>query len=625
MRAALAALEHRGPDGSGIAVVPDTPVVFGHRRLSIIDLSESANQPMAKELDGHTHTMVFNGEIYNYVHLRSELEALGVHFHTKGDTEVLLAGCAIWGPEETARRARGMFAFAYVDGRTQTFWLGRDRFGEKPLYYFVAGGTVGFASELKALRCLPNVPTELDRRTIAQMLSYQAASAPATVYLGVEQVPAGAFMTFPVSDRVDASQLRTVRYWDVAEEARTAAASPFRGSLADATDALDRLLGSSVAASMVSDVPIGAFLSGGIDSSVIVALMKRASSGPVKTFTIGFEEDEFSEATEARRVADHLGVDHTELTVTSADALAIVPKLADLYDEPFGDSSQIPTHLVSALARTQVTVALSGDGGDELFGGYTRYDIANRVRDRVQRIPAPLRAVAARTAARIPVDQWNRAARLPGARQALRGSTRLGERVHRTAPIVRARNDSDFYQGFVTSWDGGVVLGVPPAPAHRLPNAATFREQLMLLDTMAYLPDDILVKVDRAAMAASLETRVPLLDPDVFRFAWSLPMQYRMHDGVGKVVLRETLSRYVPKTLWDRPKMGFGVPVGAWLRGPLRGWGEDLLSAEVLRRQGILDVALVRRAWDEHQRGAADNSAKLWNVLVLQAWLQRWN
>ena len=624
LQRALSALEHRGPDGEGVLLVPNAPVAMGHRRLSIIDLSDTASQPMHRDYVGSPHTIVFNGEIYNYAQLRSLLEASGIQFETKSDTEVLLAGCATWGPEETCRRARGMFAFAYHDGREGTAWLARDRFGEKPLYYYVADGTLGFASELKSLRQLPGVRTELNRGSIAHMLSYQATSAPATIFSGIEQVPAGALIRLQTTASVNSSNLAVVSYWNAVEEAANAMAAPFRGSLADAADTLDELLAASVAASMVSDVPLGAFLSGGIDSSVVVALMRRASAGAVKTFTIGFDEDRFSEAKEARRVADHLGVDHTELTVRSEDALAVVPRLAEMYDEPFADSSQIPTHLVSALAHSHVTVALSGDGGDELFGGYTRYMIADRVRGRLRHVPPPLRRATANAAVKVTPEFWNRASRLPGLRSLAHGAGPLGERIHRSAPMLRARTDSEFYRGFVTSWDDGVVLGVPPRTAPELPPASTFIEQMMLLDTISYLPDDILVKVVRAAMATSLETRVPFLDTDVFRLAWSLPLAYRVGDGVGKVVLREVLGRYVPETLWDRPKMGFGVPLAEWLRGPLRAWGADLLNADVLRRQALLDVPLVQQAWREHQDGSADNSARLWAVIMLQAWLQRW-
>ena len=619
---ATGVLAHRGPDGEGLWIADSSPVALGQQRLAIIDLSAAAGQPMLSRIGRCAIT--FNGELYNYRELREQLRALGHQFATESDTEVLMAGCAEWGPGACASRARGMFAFAYVDLDAELMWLVRDRFGEKPLYWAVWDGTIAFASELKSLRQLPGLPTDINRASLASFLAHDSISAPDTIYTRVNQLRPGEVARVRLSEHIVASDVTTTVYWDAIAEARVASATPFRGSLEEAVDGLDALLGVSVAASMVSDVPLGAFLSGGIDSSTVVALMCRHSSGPVKTFTIGFDESHMNEADEARKVAAHLGVDHTELTVTSQDSLQLVPRLADMYDEPFGDSSQLPTHLVSVLARQHVTVALSGDGGDELFGGYNRYFLAGQMWPKVRRVPRPVRRGVGKAITAISPPTWDKIGKRisVGPFAKLKGGT--GDRLHKLAGLLDARDASDLYGRLVSRWSDGVVLGAPRSAGIPLAAGFSFTEQLMLRDTISYLPDDILVKVDRAAMATSLETRVPMLDPDVYRFAWSLPLDFKARSGRGKIVLRELLARYVPTHLFERPKQGFAVPLDSWLRGPLREWGETLLDRHVLQSQGLLDVDLVRSCWQQHQSGERNWQDRLWDVLMFQAWMERW-
>ena len=610
-------IAHRGPDGGRTWACDEAAVGFGHRRLAIIDLSEAANQPMV--WPGGRHVIVYNGELYNYLELKSELVADGVAFSTESDTEVLLAACRARGVPQALRRANGMFAFGYADLDANELWLCRDRFGEKPLYYAVWGGSLAFASELKALRPLPGFPCTVDRTSLDLYFRRQAVPAPSTIYQGVRHVRPGAAMRVQLSDRIEPSHATEVVYWSAETAARSARSAPFTGSLSDAADELDDVLGSSVRSRMISDVPLGALLSGGIDSTSVVAQMCRFSTGPVKTFTIGFAEERMSEAAEARKVAAHLGVDHTELTVTASDALALIPRLAEMYDEPFADSSQIPTFLVAQLARAHVTVALSGDGGDELFGGYNRYFLAGEAWGRISRVPRPVRVGAGRVLTKVSIRAWDRVTPL-----SKRMSGGVGDRMHKLGSVAGARDAAHLYEMLVTHWDGGIVRGASPATVEPLASGMPFTEQMMLRDTVTYLPDDVLTKVDRAAMATSLETRVPILDPEVFRLAWSLPAQYRARAGTGKVVLRELLGRYVPSDLWSRPKAGFGLPLDSWLRGPLRAWGDDLLDGAVLRRQGFLDAEVVTRRWREHVSGSRNWQHQIWDVLMFQSWLNHW-
>jgi asparagine synthase (glutamine-hydrolysing) len=596
------ALAHRGPDDSGHWCDDAAGVALGHRRLSIIDLSPLGHQPMASA-DGRW-TVVFNGEIYNYQTLRRELEAAGERgWRGTSDTEVLLAAVSRWGLDATLPRLAGMFSLALWDGRERCLHLARDRMGEKPLYYGRSGPAFLFGSELKALRAFPGWRGELDRDVLALYMRYGYVPEPYAIHRGIRKLPPGSSLCVSAAG-VAAQDVAPRAYWSPSSAVLDAQSGRFAGGPDEALSRLDTLLRASIAGQMVADVPLGAFLSGGVDSSLVVSLMQAQSARPVRTFTIGFAEEEFDEAGFARDVASHLGTEHTELYVSPREALDVIPSLPVVYDEPFGDSSQIPTILVSRMARSQVTVCLSGDGGDELFGGYTRYDQAARQWRLVGRVPAPLRRGAAMLVP--PVNE-----------RAVRLREVLGV-VDRTALYRRLISTCRDARRLVPG------AGDPPTvltdPAGR-PRFDDFRDEMMWLDAVSYLPGDILAKVDRAAMSVSLETRVPLLDHRVVEFAWSLPASLKWRDGRGKWPLRALLDRYVPARLIDRPKRGFGVPINRWLREELRDWAEDLLSPARLRDGGLLDAGLVRARWREHLSGAVDRRYYLWNILMFQAWL----
>lgn len=615
------AITHRGPDADGVWLGDEAAPALGHRRLSILDLSPCGAQPM--ESAGGRWIVVFNGEIYNFRALRDELAAAGATFRGHSDTEVLLAAVERWGVHDAIRRCAGMFALALWDRAERTLHLVRDRLGEKPLYHAtLPDGTLLFGSELKALRAHPGWRGTIDRQALALYLRHSYVPGPLAIYEGVRKVVPGTVVSF----RAGAAAPEVVPYWSALEGARRGLASPIGDSPAAAVDALDAVLREVVGEEMVADVPLGAFLSGGIDSSTIVALMQAQSARPVRTFTIGFHEKRYNEAEHARAVAAHLGTDHTELFVTPADALAVVPDLPRYYDEPFADPSQIPTYLVSALARQHVTVALSGDGGDEGFAGYNRYFWGERLWGALGRVPRPLRRGAARAIQGVPPRWWDRAVR------AARGGGVFGhapgDRIHKLAGILAVPSAASLYRELSSTWvdAGPAVLGVDEVPspfAAGDPLLAAFGlvPGMQLLDLQTYLPDDILVKVDRAAMAVSLETRAPFLDHRVIEFAWRVPLALKVREGKGKWLVRQLLYRYVPQSLVDRPKQGFGVPVEEWLRGPLRDWAGDLLAPDRLRRDGYLDAARVQRLWDEHRSGARNWQYALWNVLMFQAWL----
>lgn len=609
------ALAHRGPDDEGAWAGDGT--AFGFRRLSILDLSPTGRQPMATP-DGRL-VVAFNGEIYNFVELRAELESAGEAFRGTSDTEVLLAAVRRWGLEPALRRFNGMFAFALWDRDERELILARDRFGEKPLYYGRSGGALVFASELKALLRFPGFEAAINRDALALYLRRSCVPAPHSIYQGVFQLPPAFFLRFKPGEKGALPAPRP--YWSAREAARLAAASPYQGSREDAVSELDDALRSAVKLRMRSDVPLGAFLSGGIDSSTVVAMMQAQSARPVKTFTIGFGSRDFDEAVHAKTVARHLGTEHTELYVTPEQAMAVIGRLPELYDEPFADSSQIPTFLVSELARRHVTVSLSGDGGDELFGGYNRYFMGSRLWDAMRWLPTGLRGAmggALRTVA--PAD-WDRFGPL------LRQPT-LGDKVHKLAALLGASTPRELYNGFSSSWTdpGAVVIGgLEPscATAHgAYDGGADIPGMMMLADTEGYLPDDNLAKVDRASMGVSLESRSPLLDPGVFGLAWRLPMPWKVDEGSGKKILKRVLERYVPRKLTDRPKMGFSVPIGEWLRGPLRGWAEALLDERRLAAEGFFRPAPIRRKWSEHLSGTRAWGDHLWAVLMFQAWLE---
>lgn len=622
-------LAHRGPNDAGHWCDPAHGIALGHRRLAIIDVSAAGHQPMGSP--SGRYVLVFNGEIYNHLLLRQELDAClhPVPWRGGSDTETLLAGFEHWGVRATVERAVGMFAFAVWDRQTQSLTLARDRIGEKPLYYGWQGQgkerTFLFGSELKALRAHPAFDDVIDRDALCLQMRHGYIAAPYSIYKDVFKLPPGCLLTLA---RPFAAHALSV-YWSASGKMADGVQRPFRGSPEQAVDALDDLLRDAVGAQMVADVPLGAFLSGGVDSSTVTALMQSQSARPVKTFSIGFFESDFNEAQHAKAVARHLGTEHTELYVTAAQARDVIPSLQDAYDEPFSDSSQLPTVLVSRLARQHVTVALSGDAGDELFCGYNRYQFVDALWHKVSAAPLSLRRLAARGITGISIESWNRAARAlgPGLPRAMRFQN-TGDKLHKGAQVMTCASLDALYLGLVSHWDQpGALVRSGSEPPTALNGAALDLaaldglQRMMALDLLTYLPDDILVKVDRAAMSVSLETRVPLLDHRVVEFAWRLPQSYKLRNGVTKWVLRQVLYRYVPKALIERPKMGFGIPVGDWLRGPLREWGDALLAPSRLIDEGFFEPALVRRCWTEHVSGQRNWQYQLWNVLMFQAWL----
>ncbi len=621
-----AALAHRGPDDEGFWEHAGLGVGFAHRRLSIVDLSAAGHQPM------HSHSgryvLLFNGEIYNHQALRREVEPLVRTFRGHSDTEVFLAAIEHWGLERTLQATVGMFAFALLDVANGRLQLVRDRPGKKPLYYGRIGGAFAFASELKAIAGFPGFGGDLDRDALAAYFRHNYIPAPGSVYRGLRKLEAGTILTLEIGRRD--LEGRANRYWFAPDVYRRVRGSTRIASFPEAVEELDSLLGDAVSLRMIADVPLGAFLSGGIDSSVVVALMQRRSSAPTRTFTIGFEEAGFDEAAHARRIAAHLGTDHTELLLTAREAREVIPLLPMIFDEPFADSSQIPTYLVSRLASRHVKVALSGDGGDEVFMGYDRYRAARSAWDRIRWMPGGLRKTLGGILVRsspAALDRWLGwvAPLLPSFGRA----RSVGEALQKAGEVLGAPDREHFYRALVSheKHPGRLVLGASePAtpltdPRFRIPGSS-LAEHASLVDWAMYLPDDILVKVDRASMAVSLEARAPILDHRVVEFAWSLPTEWKLDAAIGKRILRAVAERYVPREMIDRPKMGFGIPLRDWLRGPLRDWATDLLAPDSIRRAGLLDPVIVGRYLDEHLSGTQDWHARLWDILMLQAWLE---
>ena len=621
------ALAHRGPDSDGHWFDQEAGIGLGHRRLAIVDLSPQGHQPMLS--DSGRYVLVFNGEIYNHLDLRQELERAGAAPAWRGhsDTETLLAAIERWGLPATLERCIGMFAIALWDRRDRDLWLARDRLGEKPLYYGLKDGRLLFASELKSLAQVPGFLEGPSRDAVALFFRRGSVPAPHSIYAGVCKLRPGHWMRIRASDLQAGQMPPSQAYWRAVDAMERGRAARFSGSAEDAVGALEALLGDAGGRQMVADVPLGAFLSGGVDSSTVVALMQRQSSQPVRTFCIGFHEEQYDEARFARAVAAHLRTDHTELYVSPAEAMAVIPDLPRIYDEPFADSSQIPTILVSRMARQHVTVSLSGDAGDELFLGYHRYRSAAALRRMAARVPPGGRRALARFLRSLPAPVYSLADAT--ARALRRGPDLRKERMLRLASALESDQPDGTYGRMVTHWEVGELL-VPGA--QRLHSVyddvdwnqaeAEFPELLGRLDLDGYLTDDILVKVDRAAMSVGLETRIPMLDHRVVEFAQSLPPEYKWRDGEGKWPLRALLRRHVPAALVDRPKRGFGVPTAQWLRGPLREWAEDLLSVESLGSEGLLDPEPIRRCWQEHLSGRRDAHIELWDVLMLQGWLR---
>jgi len=621
-----AALRHRGPDDQGVWVDPDAGLALSHSRLAILDLSAEGHQPMFSA-DGR-FVIVFNGEIYNFHDLRSDLEKSGHSFRGHSDTEVMLAAIVQWGLEAALKRFVGMFAFGLWDRQERALHLARDRMGEKPLYYGWTDSVFLFGSELKALRAHPRWQGEIDRNALALLMRHNYIPAPHSIYRGIFKLPPGTFLTVATAAVNPGALPAPVAFWNM--KAVVEASVPFAGTEIEAAERFEALLRDAVAKQMVADVPLGAFLSGGVDSSTIVALMQAQSSRPVKTFTIGFREAEFNEANYAKAVANHLGTDHTELYVTPKEAMGVIPRLPEIYDEPFSDGSQIPTFLVSQLARRHVTVSLSGDAGDELFGGYPRYPLAQRIWSRVGWMPRTGRSALSTLLRTLKPQTWDRALGWTSKFASDRvWSERIGDRLHKLADILSADTPDRTYRGLISHWKEPeqLVIGAKepltalsdPAQWADLPS---FFQRMMYLDTVTYLPDDILVKVDRASMAVSLESRIPLLDHRVVEFAWRVPLAMKIRKGTDKWLLRQVLYKYVPRTLIERPKKGFGVPIDQWLRGPLRDWAENLLNSDRLRREGFLNPRIVTLKWSEHLSGKRNWQYYLWDVLMFQAWLE---
>jgi asparagine synthase (glutamine-hydrolysing) len=613
-----ARLYHRGPDGDGVWTDAGAGLALGHRRLAILDLSSTGYQPMASA-DGR-HVIVYNGEVYNFSELRAELEVEGVAFRGSCDTEVVVEAIAAWGLERALGRMVGMFALALWDKAERVLYLARDRLGIKPLYWGACGGHFLFASEIKALRAHPAWTAGVDLEALATYLRFGYVPSPRSIYTGISKLDPGTFLTLR-----EGGEAEIQRYWDLREITSSTCAR--QGDLDDteAADQLDDLLRHAVKGRMAADVPLGAFLSGGVDSSTVAAMMQAQSLRPVKTFSIGFTESAFDESGEAAAVARHLGTDHTELMVSPADARAVILDLPHIYDEPFADASQIPTYLVSQLASRRVSVALSGDGGDEMFAGYNRHRLAAGAWSRLQRVPPALRGMAASCLRTFPPRLWDMLFALSPFK--LR-HVLTGDRMHKLALVLSSANGADLYGRLVSQWPDPESLVIEdaregeriwddPGLVRDLPDLMA---RMRYMDTVGYLPDDILTKLDRASMAVSLEARVPLIDHRVAEFAAGLPPDMLIRDGCGKWLLRQVLHRYVPEKLVTRPKTGFGVPLDSWLRGPLRDWAEGLLSRSRLKEEGFFAPAPVRRAWKEHLSGRRNHQHKLWAVLMFQAW-----
>ena len=619
-------LRHRGPDDNATWTDAQAGIALGFRRLAILDLTESGRQPMLSHCK--RFVIVFNGEVYNHCELRHQLESEGHYFRGRSDTEVILAAVSQWGLQAGLRQLNGMFAFALWDREQRQLHLVRDRLGEKPLYYGWMGTSFLFGSELKSLNAYPGFRGSIDRSALALYFRHNCVPAPHSIYEGISKLPPATVLTLDCSKGSPVPAF--LSYWSMREAAVRGLQNPFAGSETDAVGELERRLAESVRSRMIADVPLGAFLSGGIDSSAVVALMQAQSPRPVQTFCLGSSFDDYNEAEHARAVAKHLGTTHTEVNVTAEAALAVIPQLAGIYDEPFADSSQIPTLLVSRLARQRVTVSLSGDGGDELFGGYNRHLWGADLWNKMAPIPIWLRSVGGLILNGLSPRSWQRVlAFLEPALPPHLKQRHSGDKLQKLADALSARSPEDLYLKFVSHWDNPttLVLGASePSTSITDPgfgvNSAEMAERMMLLDTITYLPDDILVKLDRASMSASLEVRTPLLDHTLLEFAWSLPHHLKIRDKQGKWILRQIAYKYVPQSLLERPKTGFAVPLDLWLRGPLRDWAESLLDESRLRTDGYLDPLPIRRKWNEHLTGGRNWQFLLWDVLMFQAWVE---
>ena len=611
------AIAHRGPDHGDIWQDPDLPLVLAHRRLSIIDLSDDGAQPMASASD--RFIIIYNGEIYNYLELQKDLETKGYRFKGHSDTEVILAGFETWGFEKTLQKLNGMFALAVWDRKSKILHFARDRMGKKPLYLGWAGDTLVFASELKALRQHPDFDAALNQAVLADFLSVGYVHAPHCIYDSCWQLPPGHMLSFKTSTfkRGDNLAAAMKSYWSAADALCNSKSKSLDASESEIIDEFESLLSECVSKRLVSDVPLGAFLSGGIDSSSVVALMQSISSSPIKTFSIGFEQAGFNEAPWAAKIAKHLGTDHHEHICTADDALNIIPMLPDMYDEPFADISAIPTYLVSQFARKHVTVALSGDGGDEMLGGYSRHVQGPAIWRKSRMMPRIVREGLSNIIQRVPVNTLD---------SLKRNHPQIGTKLHKAAAILSLDTQEEIYARLIQKFEAPPVLAsYSPLKSFNAPHAdLTFAEKMMFWDAVGYLPNDILTKVDRASMAVSLEARAPLLDYRIFEYVWRLPESVKIKNGDGKWLLRQVLKRHVPDALFERPKQGFNMPIGDWLRGPLREWAENLLDENAMRQQGLLDARRIRSLWARHLDGQGNHADALWVVLMFQAWHKRW-
>ena len=598
------AIQSRGPDSAGFWFDKSVGVGLSHRRLAILDLSPMGNQPMQSACG--RFVLIFNGEIYNHQHLRNRLYESGHTFSWRGnsDTETLLECLCEWGIDKTLKSIVGMFAFAVWDRKNESLILARDRMGEKPLYWGWSGSSFLFGSELKAIKTHPKFTGVIDRDSLSLFFSKNYIPAPASIYLGYYKLPPGSYIK--VNRDSNAKNIEPQFYWRLSETVNSGYADSFSGSDEESVNYIEHQLGESIADQMISDVPLGAFLSGGVDSSLVVALMQKHSTKRVRTFTVGFGKEAFNEANHARAVADYLDTDHTEFYMTSEDALAVIPNLSKIYCEPFADSSQIPTLIVSQLARQHVTVALSGDGGDEIFGGYPLYQLLPKLWRYLSCLPLPMRRAI----------------------QCILEPLPMNKRLSKLRDVLSSRSNQELFLLTQNHWQNSdaIVIGAREGELLSRKTLDVVREDcfehwMMAQDANSYLPDDILVKVDRASMASSLETRVPLLDHRLVELAWKLPIEYKIRGGVTKWGLREVLYRHVPKKLIERPKQGFAIPIGDWLRGPLRDWAESLLEEKRLIQEGYLNPEPIRQAWRRHISRIEDNSTKLWSILMFQAWL----
>tara|TARA_B100001057_G_scaffold490678_1_gene579430 strand:- start:3376 stop:5295 length:1920 start_codon:yes stop_codon:yes gene_type:complete len=614
------AISHRGPDNMGVWSDHNPSIGFAHSRLSILDLSSAGNQPMHSS--SGNYVIIFNGEIYNHKSLRSELDLINQrNWLGHSDTETLLAAIEEWGLKKTLVKAKGMFAIALWDKSSNKLSLACDRIGEKPLYYGWVNNQFVFSSELKSIKVFPGFNNSIDRNSLALFLRFNSIPAPYSIYKDIFKLEPGQI----VEINSQSSKLEKYKFWSLEEVYKNGAENKFRGSSVQAINQLENILSEAVSSQMQSDVPLGAFLSGGIDSSTIVALMQSYSNSQVNTFTIGFNSKEFDESKHAQMVANHLGTNHFNKFVTEKDALDVIPNLPDIYDEPFADSSQIPTYLVSKFAKEKVTVALSGDAGDELFGGYNRYIFSQKMFKNISKTPNSIKKLMSKIMFSLSEENWNF---ILGRLMRNRYSN-IGHKIHKTANIVSSKSIRDLHFKLISQiqnpsdWlkDSNEYESVFNDNEDRFKELDSV-EIMMAYDLISYLPTDILTKVDRAAMSVSLETRVPFLDPDVIQFSASIPMEFKIRNGVTKWLLREVLYKHVPKDLIERPKMGFAVPLAEWLRGPLKDWAESLLDEKRLHQEGFFNVEFVRDKWSEHISGRRNWSHQLWNVLMFQAWLE---